>query len=174
AFFKLRDSGGNTAYSATAFIETLFQQGLLFYPPFQLHTTRSEGSSSSVPVTCFHLRQSPLKREWFSMTEKLGIIAGVVAFIGFSLFCAWHHTTLSETHHPSETPASATIEVPAAATALIPQSTTTAAEEPATVIPEVPATVPSSVATPPTVQEASQPTIPPVPALPPAQTSQEE
>lgn len=77
------------------------------------------------------------------MTEKLGIIAGVVAFLGFSLFCAWHHATPSNTHHSAETPLASTAGVPPTTSAIVPPTTTPVTEVPATALPleSVPQTV---------------------------------
>lgn len=93
------------------------------------------------------------------MTEKLGIIAGVVAFLGFALICAWHHTMLSNAHHSSAAPASTTAEVPPTAAAIVPQT--------AAPIAEVPAVASSPVPLP----QSEQPTTPTIPSLPPEQTN---
>jgi|GEM_PF-6331988 len=95
------------------------------------------------------------------MSEKLGIIAGVVIFLGFSLFCAWHHTTLSNIHHSAETPLASTAEAPATAVAPVPQTTAPVAEVPATASP------------PESLQQPLPPTTPSIPPQPPEPVKQE-
>jgi len=84
------------------------------------------------------------------MTEKLGIVVGVVSFVGFSVFCTWHHAMSPGMHLPdSASPPSASLNSPFSS-AVLPASPTvtnsplTSLPSPETVIPvPVPPTPPS-------------------------------
>ena len=120
------------------------------------------------------------------MTEKLGIIAGVVAFLGFSLFCAWHHTTLSNIHHSAETPLASTSEVPATAGDTVPKTTAPVADGNATFqnptggVAPVPQTtapiaeVPATASPPESIQQPLQQTTSPPPPQPLEPVKQEQ
>jgi outer membrane protein OmpA-like peptidoglycan-associated protein len=55
--------------------------------------------------------------------EKIGIVAGTVAFLGFLLFCTWHHSVGPGVHHPSDISPPAAAVIPPIASAVVPPST---------------------------------------------------
>ncbi|MBM4254857.1 MAG: OmpA family protein [Deltaproteobacteria bacterium] len=106
------------------------------------------------------------------MTEKLGIIVGIVSFLGFSVFCTWHHAMSPEMHpSSSSSPSSApptSLEAPFSSAAL-PSSTTTTVttteiQSPTTLDP-IPQPSPAPTVLPPQ---------PPTASLPPETLIQEE
>ena len=54
--------------------------------------------------------------------EKIGIVAGTIAFLGFLLLCTWHHSVEPDVHHPSHIPPPAAAVIPSIASAVVPPS----------------------------------------------------
>ena len=68
------------------------------------------------------------------MTEKLGIVVGIVSFVGFSVFCTWHHVMSPGMHPPdSASLPSASLSAPFSSAAL--PSFPTVADSPLTSLP---------------------------------------
>jgi outer membrane protein OmpA-like peptidoglycan-associated protein len=76
------------------------------------------------------------------MAEKSGIIAGILTFLGLSLFCVWHHSAVPGTYHSSDIAPSTEVIIPPVASPLLPPAASVSDS------PSVPSSVPTSEATP--------------------------
>jgi outer membrane protein OmpA-like peptidoglycan-associated protein len=76
------------------------------------------------------------------MAEKSGIIAGILTFLGLSLFCVWHHSAVPGTYHSSDSAPSTEVITPPAASPILPPAASVSDS------PSVPPSVPTSEATP--------------------------
>ena len=86
------------------------------------------------------------------MAEKSGIIAGILTFLGLSLFCVWHHSAVPSTYHSSDSAPSAEVIIPPVASPILPPAASVSDS------PSVPSSVPTSEATPATPSTPSEQT----------------
>lgn len=109
------------------------------------------------------------------MTEKFGIVIGLVSFLGFSVFCTWHHAMLPGMRHPDAiAPSAASAHSPFPSAAL--PSSPTVTEAPSTPalapgavtdLPSTPAPAPGTITDAPSTPAPPAETVTPVPAPPP-------
>jgi outer membrane protein OmpA-like peptidoglycan-associated protein len=84
------------------------------------------------------------------MAEKSGIIAGILTFLGLSLFCVWHHSAVPGTYHSSDIAPSTEVIIPPVASPILPPAASVSDS------PSVSSSVPTSEATPAAPSPAEQ------------------